>query len=95
LPDVVSREADDPNAFGREPIAAALIAFPLVVVDRSVNFHRELAGSTVEIEDVGTNRVLAAEMEAEFVPPQHRPESALWLRHCAAHRPGALADEIG
>jgi hypothetical protein len=62
---------------------------------RAVDFHGELRGSAVEIEDVGANGVLAAEVEAALVAAEQGPEGALGLGQCAAHRPRAVADEIG
>ena len=95
LLDVVGGEAEDADALGREPVGPALVVLLPVVVRGAIDFDGEFGRRTIEIEDVGTDGVLAAEMEAEFVPPQHRPERALWLGEGPAHCSGALADEIG
>ena len=92
--DIIGGEAKDSDALAGEPIGAPLVAGLLVIMGRAVDFHGELRGRAVEIEDVGANGVLAAEVEAALVAAEQGPESALGLGQGAAHRPGAVADEI-
>jgi hypothetical protein len=61
---------------------------------RAIDFYGELCGGAVEIEYVGADGVLAAEVEVAFVAAEQCPERTFGLGEVAAHGPRAVSDEI-
>ena len=93
--DFSRREAEDPDAFLRQPGGSALVADLLIVVGRTIDFYGKLPGGAVEVENVGADRVLAAKVQAEFVAAKQRPQGAFGLRRSATHLLRAITDEVG
>ncbi len=81
-------EAEDAVAVGTEVLRSVGILFDLLVVDISVDFDNELAGSAVEVEDERINGVLPAKAEpVELVAAQRVPQDLLGRRHRLAQVP--------
>jgi hypothetical protein len=72
LLNLLDRKTDDPNVFPDQPVVAARVvsgALGALGVYRAIHLDAKLRRRAVEIEDVGTERVLATEMEAQLVAP--------------------------
>ena len=67
----------------------------LLGVDRSVDLDAELRSGAKEIQNVGTQGVLALEVKVLTVAPKQRPQRLLRLRHGATQRLARFWVKIG
>ncbi len=60
------REPHDPDALPRKPAITLIVMLhgPFIGVDSSVDFHRQPGGEAEEVEDIRTDRVLPAKLQA-------------------------------
>ena len=83
------------DALANQPLGPRFIAlWPIThVMSDAVDFNREPCGRAVEVEHVGTDRVLPAETNVGGSQPD--PEKLLRQRKCAPQSPCALVGLVG
>ncbi|MET3711797.1 hypothetical protein ABIC65_002506 [Sphingomonas trueperi] len=97
LEEGVGGDAECRDAVGGEPGVAAGVVLGLVAmgVAGAVELDREAGAGAVEVEDIGTGFVLAAEVEAFGVAAEMAPEAALGGGHLASELAGEAAGMRG
>jgi hypothetical protein len=81
---LLNGEPDDPNPLLGQPACPPLIMSGLFGMHRPIDLDAEPRCGAIEVEDVGPDCVLAAEVQTLLIAPEQRPKCLLRLRHRAA-----------
>jgi hypothetical protein len=96
LLDIDRRDSNDPYLLLEQPGIAPRIMIRPFDMTWSVDLDAQALSRTIEIENVGTEWVLAAKSQASLLPPpQQRPKGLLGLSHRAAKRSRPLLSQNG
>jgi hypothetical protein len=88
LVDVTDGNSEDSTAFGLESSGLATIG--LVLVKRTIDLDREAGRYAEEVDEIGSNWNLAAELVAIDLPvPKPRPQAPLSFGHVVSKLSGA------
>src|SRR5690606_28721024 len=80
-------EAEEAEAFALEPcVAPAMMLGCQFSMLATVHFNNEPGLVTNEVDDVGANGLLPAELHAQLLHAEDRPEATLRLGHVVAQR---------
>jgi hypothetical protein len=76
-----------------EPLCARLVLCALIFVLPSIQLDHHHSFDATEVDDVRTDRVLAAKLQTQLMPPQTHPEPTLGVGLDTAQSPCLVARE--
>jgi hypothetical protein len=90
--DLLRGESENTRALHFEPVVSSGIALDLpgLLVNWAVDLDAELCRRAIEVEDVGSERVLTSKTETKFTAAKHRPQRPLGPGHDPAQTTRAL-----